>query len=103
MEQESPTGVTILTCTFITDMLESDSSQASTDATHPNGGVPNSSGVNFLQNNPFYQPIAALRALGIIDSSRIDPVAQKYISSNLIHGSSSNAYSCVLADPTDPT
>jgi hypothetical protein len=101
--QKQDAGETILANTFTPDTLKGDFSHAGTDATHPNGGVPNSSVVNFLQNNPFYQPNAALRALGIIDPTRIDPVAQKYISSNLIHGSSANAYSCVLADQTDPT
>ena len=33
----------------------------------------------FLQANPYYQPNPTLAAQGIIDPSRIDPVAQKYL------------------------
>ncbi len=38
----------------------------------------------FLQANPFFQPNGALAAQGIIDPTRIDPVAQKYIQAGLI-------------------
>ncbi len=39
---------------------------------------------NFLAANPYFQPNAALAAQGIIDPSRIDPVAQKYIDAGMI-------------------
>lgn len=38
----------------------------------------------FLQANPYFQPNTALAAQGIIDHSRIDPVAQKYIAAGII-------------------
>jgi hypothetical protein len=38
----------------------------------------------FLAANPFFQPNAALAAQGIIDPSKIDPVAQKYIQAGWI-------------------
>lgn len=38
----------------------------------------------FLQANPFFQPNAALAAQGIIDPTKIDPVAQAYIKAGLI-------------------
>lgn len=38
----------------------------------------------YLQANPYFQPDPALAAQAIIDPSRIDPVAQKYIANNLI-------------------
>lgn len=39
---------------------------------------------NFLANNPYFQPDPSLAAQGIIDPSRIDPVAQAYFAKNLI-------------------
>jgi hypothetical protein len=39
---------------------------------------------SFLEANPYFQPNAALAAQGIIDPTTIDPVAQAYISHNLI-------------------
>jgi hypothetical protein len=38
----------------------------------------------FLTANPFFQPNSALASQGIIDPTKIDPVAQKYISAGLI-------------------
>jgi hypothetical protein len=43
--------------------------------------------VAFLQANPFFQPNAALAAQGIIDPTKIDPVAQAYIKAGLIPSS----------------
>jgi outer membrane receptor protein involved in Fe transport len=40
--------------------------------------------VSFLQAHPFFQPNAALAAQGIMDPSKIDPVAQAYIKAGLI-------------------
>src|SRR5215831_5387390 len=66
------------TTTFTPAELAGDFSQSGPD------GAPDPQVVSFLQANPFFQPNPALRARGIIDPSRIDPVAKKYISSNLI-------------------
>src|SRR5215475_10099174 len=44
--------------------------------------------VAFLQRNPFFQPDPTLASRGIIAPSRINSVAQKYISNNLIPTSS---------------
>ena len=49
-----------------------------------NKGAPDAGVVKFLQANPFFQPNAALAAQGIIDPSKINSVAQKYISGGLI-------------------
>jgi outer membrane receptor protein involved in Fe transport len=38
----------------------------------------------YLMNNPYYQPDPALAAQGIIDPSRISPIAKAYFSNNLI-------------------
>lgn len=40
--------------------------------------------IAFLQANPFFQPNAALAAQGIIDPTKINGVAQKYIAAGLI-------------------
>ena len=38
----------------------------------------------FLQKNPYFQPDPTLAAQGIIDPTRIDPIAKKYFAGNLI-------------------
>ena len=43
--------------------------------------------IAFLQANPFFQPNAALAAQGIIDPTKINSVAQKYIAAGLIASS----------------
>jgi hypothetical protein len=50
------------------------------------GGCPNadSNVVTFLQGNPYFQADSAKAACGVIDQSKIDPVAQKYIAAGLI-------------------
>jgi len=53
------------------------------------GGGPDPAIVKLLQANPYFQPNAALAAQGIIDPTRIDPVAQKYIAAHLIPNSAS--------------
>jgi Carboxypeptidase regulatory-like domain/TonB-dependent Receptor Plug Domain len=88
--------------TFTPEMLAGNFSHAGTDATHPNGGVPSASVVAFLAANPFFQPNGALAAQGIIDPTKIDAVAQKYIGANLMRTSANNV-TCPLNDPTDPT
>ncbi|HEV2990595.1 MAG TPA: carboxypeptidase regulatory-like domain-containing protein [Candidatus Angelobacter sp.] len=45
----------------------------------------------FLQANPFFQPNAVLAAQGIIDPTKIDPVAQAYIKAGLIPTSPNGA------------
>ena len=45
--------------------------------------------VALLQANPYFQPNPVLAAQGIIDPTRIDPVAQKYIAAHLIPNSPS--------------
>ena len=45
---------------------------------------PNQSVADFLSQNPFFQPDPALAARAIISPSRINSVAQKYISNSLI-------------------
>jgi len=59
--------------------LKGDFSLSNATRTGPDPNV-----VAFLQQSPFFQPNAALAAKGIIDPSRINSVAQKYISNNLI-------------------
>ncbi|HKF21532.1 MAG TPA: TonB-dependent receptor [Candidatus Angelobacter sp.] len=82
--QKFTQGETRSLSTFTPQMLAGDFSHAG-----PGGGVdPNVSA--FLLSNPQYQPINALAAKGIIDPSKIDPVAQKYIAANLIPKSGSN-------------
>ena len=48
-----------------------------------NGG-PDPNVVNFLLANPYYQPVPALANQGIIDPTKIDPVAQAYFKYGLI-------------------
>ena len=59
------------------------------DFSQSGSGGPDPSIVALLQANPYFQPNAALAAQGIIDPTRIDPVAQKYIAANLIPNSAS--------------
>jgi outer membrane receptor protein involved in Fe transport len=65
-----------------------------------NGGAPDPGVASFLQTHPFFQSNAALAAQGIIDPTKIDPIAQNYIKAGLIptaangllipHGASTN-------------
>jgi hypothetical protein len=48
-----------------------------------NGG-PDPNVVNFLLANPYFQPVPALANQGIIDPTKIDPVAQAYFKNGLI-------------------
>jgi hypothetical protein len=54
------------------------------DFSHSAGGGPDANVVAYLNSHPSYQPNAALRAQGIIDPTKIDPVTQKYIAAGLI-------------------
>jgi outer membrane receptor protein involved in Fe transport len=64
--------------------LAGDFSRSNTARTGPNAGV-----VSFLQSHPQFQPNAALAAQGIIDPTRINAVAQRYIAAGLIPTSAS--------------
>ncbi|HMF91314.1 MAG TPA: carboxypeptidase regulatory-like domain-containing protein [Candidatus Angelobacter sp.] len=82
--QKFTQGVTRSVSTFTPEMLAGNFSHAG-----PGGGVdPNVSA--FLLANPQYQANAALAAQGIIDPTKIDPVAQKYKAANLIPSSAGN-------------
>ncbi len=52
-------------------------------------GAPDQNVVGFLQANPYYQSNPSLAAQGIIDPSKIDPVATAYFKNNLIPTSAS--------------
>ena len=54
------------------------------DFSNFNGAGPDPGVVSFLQSHPYYQSNPAQQALGIIDPTKIDPVAQKYIAAGLI-------------------
>jgi hypothetical protein len=54
----------------------------------PNGG-PDPNVVSYLQQFPYFQANPTLAAKGIIDPTRIDPVAQNYIKANLIPSTAS--------------
>jgi hypothetical protein len=59
------------------------------DFSQTNSGAPDPGVVQYLQQFPYFQPNPALAAQGIIDPSRIDPVAQNYIKANLVPTSAS--------------
>lgn len=46
--------------------------------------TPDPNVVSYLQQYPYFQPNPALAAKGIMDPTRIDPIAQNYIKANLI-------------------
>jgi len=67
-------------------------------------GSPNQASVaSFLQANPFFQSNPSLAAQGIIDPTKIDPVAQAYIKAGLIPTSptGSQAFQNPLTDNPD--
>jgi len=53
------------------------------------GGGPDPKVVNYLQQFPYYQSNPALASQGIIDPTKIDPVAQAYIKAGLIPSTAS--------------
>lgn len=65
--------------TYTPAELRGDFSRSSADKSGPDPQV-----AAFLQSNPFFQADPGLAAQGIIDPNRINSVAQKYISNNLI-------------------
>jgi outer membrane receptor protein involved in Fe transport len=91
--QRQTAGQTNQVDTFTPEMLAGNFSHAS-----PTGG-PDPQVVNFLQNNPFYQSNAALAALGIIDPTKIDAVAQSYKAAHLVSATAANTYRCPPPPP----
>ena len=77
--QRQVTSQTSTTTTFTPAELKGDFSLSNATRNGPDQNV-----VSFLQANPFFQSNAAQAAKGIIDPPRINSVAQKYISGNLI-------------------
>lgn len=63
--------------------------EAAGDFSQAVGGGPDPNVVTFLQNNPYYQANPTLAARGIIDPSRIDPVAAAFFKNGLIPTASS--------------
>jgi Carboxypeptidase regulatory-like domain/TonB-dependent Receptor Plug Domain len=76
--QKQTAGIPRTIQTFTPEMLAGNFSHAGP------GGTVDTNVAGFLLANPFFQPNAALAAQGIIDPGKIDAVAQKYISNNLI-------------------
>ena len=72
------TQTTASVTTFTPAELRGDFSHSGAD------GGPDRAVANYLIAHPFYQPNPALAAQAIIDPSRIDPVAQRYIAAGLI-------------------
>ena len=58
--------------------------QLNGDFSNFNNAGPDPGVVNFLQLHPYYQADPAKQAQAIIDPSKIDPVAQKYIAAGLL-------------------
>ena len=54
------------------------------DFSHANNGAPDPKVVSFLRANPFFQSNPALAGQGIIDPTKINPIAQNYIQAGLI-------------------
>lgn len=65
--------------TFTQSELQGDFSRSNTTRTGPNADV-----VAFLRQFPYFQPNSALASQGIIDPSRINSVARKYIQAGWI-------------------
>jgi outer membrane receptor protein involved in Fe transport len=59
------------------------------DFSQTNGGAPDPDVVSFLTANPYYQSNPSLAAKGIIDATRIGPVASNYVKAGLIASSPS--------------
>jgi Carboxypeptidase regulatory-like domain/TonB-dependent Receptor Plug Domain len=72
--------------TFTPTELKGDFSRSNAAQTGPDTKV-----VSFLQQYPYFQPNGALAAQGIIDPSKINPVAANYIKSNLIQTASNGS------------
>ncbi|HEX8881991.1 MAG TPA: TonB-dependent receptor [Candidatus Acidoferrum sp.] len=68
--------------TYTPAEITGDFSKAASDSS--GNSVPDPSVAAFLQGHPYYQPNTALAAQAIIDPTKIDPVAQKYVAAGLI-------------------
>jgi hypothetical protein len=90
--QKQTAGITRTISTFTPEMLTGNFSHAGP------GGTPDPNVVAFLQANPFFQPNAALAAQGIIDPTRIDPVAKAYIAKGLMASSPTNSVGATCGD-----
>jgi hypothetical protein len=64
-------------------------------------GAPDTDVAAFLQANPYFQPNGALAAQAIIDPTRIDPAAVKYIATGLIPTSATGAVSSAAGSKND--
>ena len=73
--------------TYTPAEITGDFSQAATDSS--GNPIPDPSVAAFLQGHPYYQSNSTLAAQAIIDPTKIDPVAQKYIAAGLIPTASS--------------
>jgi hypothetical protein len=82
--QKQTAGLSREISTFTPEMLAGNFSHAGP------GGTVDTNVAGFLLANPFFQPNAALAAQGIIDPSKIDPVAHNYISKGLIAAAPNN-------------
>lgn len=74
--------------TYTPAEITGDFSNAATDSA--GNAIPDPSVAAFLQSHRYYQSNAALAAQAIIDPTKIDPVAQKYIAAGLIPTSASS-------------
>lgn len=77
---------------FTTAQLNGDFSTAGTD------GGPDPAIVELLNLNPYFQPDPAKRNLAIVDPTRIDPVARKYIAAGLIPSTANGTIAPVGAE-----
>src|SRR5437867_1518629 len=77
-QKQAKVDTTAKITTFTPAELKGDFSLSNSARTGPHTGV-----AAFLQSYPYFQSDPALAARGIINPSRIDPVAQKYISANM--------------------
>jgi hypothetical protein len=95
--QKQTAGLSQPISTFTPEMLAGNFSHAGP------GGTVDTAVANFLVANPFFQSNNALAMQGIIDPTRIDAVAQKYISNNLIALAPNNTIAPGCVDrATDP-
>jgi hypothetical protein len=92
-QRQTQTQVESQITTFTPAELGGDFSQSA-------GGGPDPDVAAFLQNNPYFQPNPTLAAQGIIDPTKIDPAAAKYIGTGLIPTSPSGLISSA-ASSTD--
>lgn len=85
-QRQKQTSTGTQTTVFTPAELVGDFSLSNKTRTGPDAGV-----VSFLNAHPFFQPNAALAAQGIIDPTKLDPIARNYIKNNLIPTSPTGA------------